>query len=203
VLQGPSGSGKSTWLALVAGLLAPQAGELLVAGQSPAALPERARDAWRARTIGFLPQRLHLSAALTVQQNLQLACFAAGALQSADEAQAAIDSTLQALGVADLAARRPSQISGGQALRVALARCVLLGPQVILADEPTASLDDAAALAALQLLQSTAQRQGASLVVATHDARVSNILVDAEQMSFLGQTDHSTTTGGHKQLLNQ
>jgi putative ABC transport system ATP-binding protein len=83
---------------------------------------------------------------------------------------------LHNLGVADLAERRPAQLSGGQAQRVALARAVLLSPQVILADEPTASLDDEAAQAALAALQTTAQRCHATLVIATHDARVSQAL---------------------------
>lgn len=168
LLSGKSGSGKSTWLALVAGLLTPQGGQLVVAGQELTALGGSQRDAWRAHHIGFLPQRLHLSEALTVRDNLALAFFAAG--RSVDPA--AIEQALHLLGVAELAQRRPAQLSGGQAQRVALARAVLLGPRVILADEPTASLDDEAAGKALQILQQTAQRCSATLVIATHDARV-------------------------------
>ena len=116
LLRGPSGSGKSTWLALAAGLLTPSAGEIVVAGQSVGTLGGAARDAWRARHIGFLPQRLHLSEALTVAENLALACYAAGLPVD----QAALTRTLEALGLADLARRRPSQLSGGQAQRAAL-----------------------------------------------------------------------------------
>ena len=169
LLRGASGSGKSSWLALAAGLLAPSEGHISVAGQSLAGLGKVAGDAWRARTIGFLPQKLHLSSALTVFANLALAQWAAGQAQD----DAAISAALAALGVQELAQRKPSQLSGGQAQRVALARAVLLQPKVILADEPTASLDDEAAAQAVQLLQVTAQRQGATLVIATHDARVS------------------------------
>lgn len=172
LLRGRSGVGKSTWLALAAGLRAPSAGELRVAGQSLAALSAVQRDAWRARHIGFLPQQLHLSEALTVAGNLGLAYFAAGL----PEDRAAIQRALAALGVADLAARKPRQLSGGQAQRVALARAVLLQPKVILADEPTASLDDEAAQEALALLLATAQQAGATLVIATHDARVRQAL---------------------------
>ena len=168
LLGGPSGSGKSTWLALAAGLLCPGEGDMSVAGQSLKALRKVAGDAWRARTIGFLPQKLHLSAALTVHDNLAMAQWAAG--QEQDEQR--ITEALSALGVQDLAQRKPAQLSGGQAQRVALARAVLLKPRVILADEPTASLDDEAAAASLALLQATASRQGATLVIATHDARV-------------------------------
>jgi putative ABC transport system ATP-binding protein len=91
---------------------------------------------------------------------------------------------LQALGVAEFAARRPTQLSGGQAQRVALARAVLLQPQVILADEPTASLDDVAARDALTLLLDSARRCGATLVIATHDARVRVALPQAQQLDL-------------------
>ena len=174
LLSGPSGSGKSTWLALVAALVAPTAGDLTVAGQPLNALKNVAADAWRAGAIGFLPQKLHLSAALTVQQNLALVFWAGGQPEDA----ARIHATLAALGVQDLAQRKPDQLSCGQAQRVALARAVLRKPQVILADEPTASLDDVAAADAVGLLLHTARAQGATLVIATHDARVP-ALVDA------------------------
>jgi putative ABC transport system ATP-binding protein len=114
----------------------------------------------------LLPQKLHLSATLTVQQNLALVFWASGQ----PEYPARIHAALEALGVNDLAHRKPGQLSGGQAQRVALARAVLLKPQVILAYEPTASLDDAAD--AVGLLLQTARAQGATLVIATHDARV-------------------------------
>lgn len=172
LLRGASGSGKSTWLALAAGLLAPTTGDITVAGQSLTALGKVAGDAWRARTIGFLPQKLHLSSALTVHANLAIAQWAAG--QAQDDAR--IREALRALGVHELAGRKPAQLSGGQAQRVALARAVLLQPQVILADEPTASLDDDAARQAVELLQTTVRQQGATLVIATHDARVAATL---------------------------
>ncbi len=186
LLRGASGSGKSTWLALAAALLAPGAGEITVAGQSMTALGKVAGDAWRARTIGFLPQKLHLSAALTVNGNLAMAQWAAG--QAQDDAR--IREVLAALDVSELAARKPAQLSGGQAQRVALARAVLLQPKVILADEPTASLDDEAARQALALLQAAAQRHGATLVIATHDARVEAHLdsqIGFQPMSLMGR----------------
>lgn len=180
LLRGRSGSGKSTWLALAAGLMRPNAGEMAVAGQSLGSLTPVQRDAWRARHVGFLPQKLHLSPALTVAGNLELVYFAAGLPGNG----AAIAQALQALGVGELAARRPRQLSGGQAQRVALARAVLLNPQVILADEPTASLDDVAAQEALALLQATARRCGATLVIATHDARVLQALPQAQVLDL-------------------
>lgn len=175
LLRGNSGSGKSTWLALAAGLRSATSGEVTVAGQPLAALRPAARDAWRANALGLLPQKLHLSESLTVQDNLALAFYAAG--QPVDHQ--AIADTLAALGLSALADRKPRALSGGQAQRVALARAVLRRPRVLLADEPTASLDDTAAAASLQLLQATAQRCGATLVVATHDARVLRAWPDA------------------------
>jgi putative ABC transport system ATP-binding protein len=183
LLRGPSGSGKSTWLALVAGLMAPTRGTLVVADTclhadklaSPV-LAGAALDAWRARHVGLLPQKLHLSAALTVAENLALAHWAAG--QKPDPQR--VTGALAALGVAPLAGRRPHQLSGGQALRVALARAVMRRPQVLLADEPTASLDDEAAHAALSVLLQAATEAQATLVVATHDARVVAALGQAQ-----------------------
>ena len=172
VLGGASGSGKSTWLALAAGLLQASSGDMIVAGQALAQLDKVNSDAWRAKTIGFLPQKLHLSAALSVYGNLALAQWAAGHRTNGTT----IHHALAALGVGDLSERKPSQLSGGQAQRVALARAVLLQPQVILADEPTASLDDEAANAALDLLLTTAARLKATLVIATHDSRITKHL---------------------------
>ncbi len=179
LLRGPSGSGKSTWLALVAGLVAPTSGAMVVAGRAMHGVGQMATDAWRAKTIGFLPQKLHLSAALTVYQNLALAFWAAGLAEDGLR----INAALNALGVAELANRLPSQLSGGQAQRVALARAVLMQPKVLLVDEPTASLDDQAASDAVTLLLSTAHANGATLVIATHDARVEAVI---NQQSLLG-----------------
>ena len=180
LLRGRSGRGKSSWLALAAGLMAPAAGEIIVAGQSLGALSPVQRDAWRARQVGFLPQKLHLSEALTVAGNLELVYYAAGLPVD----RSAITAALQALGVAELATRRPTTLSGGQAQRVALARAVLLMPQLILADEPTASLDDTAARDALTLLQASAASCGATLVIATHDARVRIALPQARVLDL-------------------
>lgn len=180
LLTGASGSGKSTWLALAAGLLQASSGSITVAGQALRLINKVRSDAWRAETIGFLPQKLHLSAALSVHGNLALAQWAAG--RKTDDKS--IHKALTALGVQNLAERRPSQLSGGQAQRVALARAVLLEPRVILADEPTASLDDEACAAALVLLLATAERLNATLVVATHDSRVKKHL-ESGSRSFL------------------
>ncbi len=175
LVLGPSGCGKSTWLALAAGLRRATQGVIEVAGQALPSLRPAALDAWRARTIGFLPQRLHLSAALDLRGNLALVYFACG--QAVDSAR--IEASLAQLGLAELARRRPQELSVGQAQRLALARALLLSPRLILADEPSASLDDANAAAVLALLQENAKRCQASLVIATHDARVRQALPQA------------------------
>ena len=183
LLRGPSGSGKSTWLALVAGLLTPSSGEVLLAGQAVHALAGAQRDRWRARTLGFLPQKLFLSEALSVADNLALVYFAAGL--PADPG--AVHRALAALDLSALSGRKPSQLSGGQAQRVALARALLLRPRVLLVDEPTASLDDEASAAALGLLQRCAADAGATLVISTHDARVLQALPGARTMRLARQ----------------
>jgi putative ABC transport system ATP-binding protein len=175
LLSGPSGSGKSTLLNVLAGLTTPTAGRVVVAGQDLAALPPSRRDRWRGRHVGLVPQKLHLIGAVSVADNLRLAATLSGA--PVDEAR--IRALLEAVHVGDLAHRRPGELSQGQAQRVAIARAVVNRPALVLADEPTASLDDMHALAALELLRVQAQEAGATLVVASHDARVKALLPHA------------------------
>ena len=118
--------------------------------------------------MGIVLQALHLVAHLTVRANVRLAQYLADLPQD----KAAVERALEALGVADKAERRPTELSQGERQRVAIARAVVNGPKLLLADEPTASLDDASAEAAIGLLFAQAERTGATLVVATHDARV-------------------------------
>ena len=168
LLLGASGSGKSTLLALLAGLLSPSAGQVRMAGQSLQDLSPRERDAWRGAQLGFVPQRLHLSASLTVADNLDLPYVCAGL--PPDRARAAL--LLDQLGLAAVSQRLPHQLSVGQAQRVALARALMRRPKLLLADEPSASLDDDNTAAMLDLLLGAAAGQGAMLVLASHDARV-------------------------------
>jgi putative ABC transport system ATP-binding protein len=150
LVLGPSGSGKSTLLHILAGLLRPTSGTVEVA-----------------RPIGIVPQKLHLIASLNVQQNLLLAQYLAGAKQ--EPARAA--QVLSGVGLADRTGAHPHELSHGQAQRVAVARAVMNRPKLLIADEPTSNLDDAHCAAALDLLETQAAECGATLVVATHDAR--------------------------------
>lgn len=178
ILLGPSGCGKSTLLHLIAAILTQQQGTLRVAGTDLRSLSPRAADAWRGKTIGFLPQKLALVASLSVVQNLLLSAYANG--QSGDVARA--QTLLQALGLVGKFDAKPHQLSQGQQQRVAIARAMFNRPKLLLADEPTANLDDAACAAAIDLLTSQAAQIGASLVIATHDARVLAALPMAQVM---------------------
>jgi len=165
---GPSGSGKSTLLHILAGLQQPTSGEVQVFSTNIFSLKGKDRDHWRGANVGIVLQALHLVAHLTARANVRLAQYLARLPQD----DAAVGRALEALGVADKAERRPAELSQGERQRVAIARAVVNGPKLLLADEPTASLDDASADAAIALLFAQAARTGATLVVATHDARV-------------------------------
>jgi putative ABC transport system ATP-binding protein len=168
LVLGRSGSGKTTLLHVIAGLIRPTEGEVEVAGENLRRLEGARLDRWRATSVGIVLQALHLVKHLSVRDNLRLAQYLAKAPQ--DDKR--IEDTLGALGVGAKSARRPSELSQGEQQRVAIARAVVNRPKLVLADEPTANLDDAAAAAVVELLAEQAARQGATLVVATHDARV-------------------------------
>ena len=167
LVLGASGSGKTTLLNLVAGLLKPSEGEIEVGGQALGKLEGAALDRWRGRTVGLVPQKLHLVSSLSVLQNLLLAPYLAGL--PSDEIHAL--SLLEQLGLKEKAIEKPHQLSHGQAQRVAIARAVMNRPKLLLADEPTATLDDKNCFSALQLLQDQSRECGAILIVATHDQR--------------------------------
>ena len=168
VLSGASGSGKTTLLLAIAGLAQVTGGSIRVDGQDVAALSPRQRDRHRGRSIGLIFQDLHLVSGLSALDNMLLAPFASGNRPDRNRALA----MLERLGVRDHADAAADTLSRGQAQRVAIARAVLMQPRLILADEPTASLDDEACAAVLSLLSETAREHGAALLIATHDGRV-------------------------------
>lgn len=168
LVLGPSGCGKTTLLNIVSGIILPQAGEICVNGLRVDTMNAGERDHFRGRHIGFVMQRLHLISALNVEANLQLAQKLTGA--SVDSRR--IHTILETLGISGKAKSAPRQLSQGEAQRVAIARAVVNRPALILADEPTSSLDDRNCEAATNLLFEQAADQGATLLVATHDGRI-------------------------------
>ncbi len=168
LVEGPSGSGKSTLLHLVAGLLTPSSGSAKVLGVDLARLAPAARDRFRGASMAIVFQRQHLIQALDVMQNLAIARQLAGLKPDPEKISAA----LERLGIEHYARRKPAALSVGEAQRVALARALVVEPKILLADEPTASLDDANAATVVDFLTREAERVGAALVVTTHDARV-------------------------------
>jgi putative ABC transport system ATP-binding protein len=169
-VMGPSGCGKSTLLGLLAGLAIPTAGTVVIGGTTISALPERERVRFRRQTLGMVYQSDNLLPHLTVEENvgLQLAICRHEASDGNDPAwnPAAV---LSRLGIGGLARRFPDQLSGGQRQRVAVARAIIHGPTVILADEPTGALDATNAHAVINLLVEVQHEIKATLVVVTHD----------------------------------
>lgn len=168
LLRGASGAGKSSLIALLAGLRRPSGGELWLAGRRLDGLAPAQLDAWRGQQLGLLPQRLHLAEGLSLADNLALPFVAVGAALDRPR----IAQLAERLGLAGLMQRQPQQLSGGQMQRAALARALVRGPGLLLLDEPSSSLDDAATAGLLQLITELAAEQGMGLLVATHDARV-------------------------------
>ncbi len=168
LLLGPSGSGKTTLLNILAALATPMTGEISIDNVRVDTLSESQRDHFRGQKIGLVMQRLHLISALSVRDNLLLAQRLAGVQANGK----CVNAILEKLGIANKFHVYPHQLSQGEAQRVAIARAVLNSPVMILADEPTSALDDANAEAAIALLFAQAEDHGATLVVATHDARI-------------------------------
>lgn len=168
LVLGPSGSGKTTLLHILAGILTPTEGSVSIADEDVSAMSAAQADRFRGKTIGIVFQRLHLIASLTVLDNLLLAQYLAGVRQDADGAQR----LLASLGLAEKARQRPATLSFGQLQRAAVARAVVNGPRMILADEPTSNLDDRNAAATVDVLLDQARSCSATLVIATHDRRI-------------------------------
>jgi len=168
LIAGPSGCGKTTLLHLIAGLLVPSAGRVVVDGQDLAALSPAARDRFRGRRIGIVLQQFHLLPTITAMQNLLVAQSIAGLPVD----RGAATSVLNALGIDERLDAFPHQLSVGQQQRVAIARALVNRPRLVLADEPTSNLDDVRCMQALDLLESQARACGATLVIATHDQRI-------------------------------
>jgi ABC-type lipoprotein export system ATPase subunit len=167
-LIGASGAGKSTGLLALAGVRAPAAGDVAIGSTFIWRLRAGERDRLRGQKIGLVFQSFHLVDALTVEQNVALAARCIGRTPDRQRLQ----DLLGRLDIFAIRRQRVDRISRGQAQRVAVARAIFNRPSVILADEPTSSLDDVAAERLIKVLQGAAAAEKAALVIATHDARV-------------------------------
>jgi lipoprotein-releasing system ATP-binding protein len=166
-IQGPSGSGKSTLLHLLAALDRPTAGEVWWGDLAVHALPTEGAARARAGRVGLVFQQHHLLADLSALENVTLPGRVRGRVD-VERGRALLD----AVGLTPRADARPRTLSGGERLRVAVARALYAGPRVVLADEPTGSLDRASADAVVEVLLRTAAADGAAVVLVTHDERV-------------------------------
>ena len=169
-VMGPSGSGKSTLLHVLAGILVPTSGVVTLDGRPVQGLSEKERSLLRRSRYGFVFQFGQLLPELSALENVALPAMLTGA--SRRDAEGAAARWLADLGLAEAQGRRPGELSGGQAQRVAVARALVTGPGVVFADEPTGSLDQATGHDVMKLLVDATRAAGASLVVVTHDADV-------------------------------
>lgn len=186
-LEGRSGSGKTTFLNLIAGILKPDSGSIRLAGEELVGMSEGRRDAVRARRIGFVFQAFHLLGGHTALENVEL-----GMLFGPGPDRAFAEHLLDRLGMSDRLRHRPSQLSLGQQQRVALARALANRPDLVLADEPTGSLDVHHAAEALALTRELCTEQSAALLLVSHDHEV---LGAFETRHELGELNRASREG--------
>jgi lipoprotein-releasing system ATP-binding protein len=167
-ITGPSGSGKSSLLYLLGLLDLPTAGEVIINGRATAHMDEEERALTRLTFLGFVFQFHFLLPEFSVRDNVTLPMRALGRLSSAETRQRA-DTLLAALGLSDHVHKRPDQLSGGQRQRVAVARALANDPPVILADEPTGSLDSKSSEQVFSMLSDLVRERGKTVVAVTHD----------------------------------
>jgi lipoprotein-releasing system ATP-binding protein len=166
LIIGKSGSGKTTILNMLGGLLKPLKGEIIINGTSLYQLGDAALDKFRGRNIGIIFQKPHILSPLTVEENLKLANFFSGTDGVKNE------TLLKDLDILDKRKARVYTLSEGEAQRVSIARALANSPKIILADEPTASLDDVNAANVVKILKEQAEKYNAVLIIVTHDQRV-------------------------------
>ncbi|MEM9335010.1 MAG: ABC transporter ATP-binding protein [Pseudomonadota bacterium] len=169
-VRGRSGSGKSTLLNLLGAIDTPDAGSITSCGVDLTGLDEHARTLFRREKLGFVYQAFNLIPTLSVADNIRLVLELNGV--SRHESGQRIGELLTAVGLADRAESFPDVLSGGEQQRVALARALSHRPRILIADEPTGNLDDAAADNVLALLDTLVRAQGGTLLIATHSSRV-------------------------------
>jgi putative ABC transport system ATP-binding protein len=169
-VTGPSGSGKSTLLHCLAGILVPEDGQVWFCGQRLDTQNDTRRTALRRNRFGFVFQSGQLVPELSAEENVALPLLLSGARRR--PAMTAARQWFPALGLDGLEQRRSGELSGGQAQRVALARGLVAGPEVLFADEPTGALDSVSSERVMDLLTAAARERGTAVVLVTHDAQV-------------------------------
>ena len=169
-VMGASGSGKSTLLHAMAGLTRPEEGRVVIQGQDLSVLSDRKLTLFRRRRIGLIFQAFNLIPALTAEQNITLPIVSDG--RSESEVRETLEALLARLGIAGRRQHRPDALSGGEQQRVAIARALVADPAVVLADEPTGSLDSVSGQSICKLLKELCGEQGRTIVVVTHEPAV-------------------------------
>ena len=188
-ITGPSGSGKSTLLGLIAGLDAPSSGEVIVDGQDITRLDEDRLARVRGEKIGFVFQFFHLIPSLTAFENVLVPMEIAGRRDASSRARA----LLEEVGLTGRGHHYPSQLSGGEQQRIALARALANDPGILLADEPTGNLDTANGQHIMDLLLGVNRQRRTTLVLVTHDATLAG-LAEAQLVLRDGRADRTRST---------
>jgi putative ABC transport system ATP-binding protein len=168
LVTGNSGKGKTTYLHVLAGMLQPNSGEILIDNIDFTNLKGSKADKFRGKNIGVVFQKSHFIASLSVLENLEMASWLATGKKHTKRAK----ELLNKLDILEQAHKQPSQLSVGQQQRVSIARALMNEPKVLLADEPTSSLDDKNAENVIELLESLSKEYKAALIIVTHDSRI-------------------------------
>jgi putative ABC transport system ATP-binding protein len=168
LVTGNSGKGKTTYLHVLAGMLQPNSGEILIDNIDFTNLKGSKADKFRGKNIGVVFQKSHFIASLSVLENLEMASWLATGKKHTKRAK----ELLNKLDILEQAHKQPSQLSVGQQQRVSIARALMNEPKVLLADEPTSSLDDKNADNVIELLESLSKEYKAALIIVTHDSRI-------------------------------
>jgi putative ABC transport system ATP-binding protein len=168
-IMGPSGSGKTTLIQLIAGLLTPTDGQVIVSGENLRLLDDQKMSAFRNRTIGFVFQFFNLPTYYTALDNVAMPLVFAGVDERMRRVRAR--TLLQEFGLGERVMHKPDQLSGGEAQRVAIARALVNNPKIILADEPTGNLDRETGTHVMELLQAVNRQRGVTVMMVTHDEK--------------------------------
>jgi putative ABC transport system ATP-binding protein len=180
ILAGPSGCGKTTLISIVSGVLSGSGGEVNINGTLVTSLTKRENVQFRLYHLGFIFQQYHLIPALTLLENVSIPLVIQGVGRK--EAHDRSRTLLEELGLSGMEDRFPSQVSGGQQQRIAIARALVHQPSVIICDEPTAALDEKTGIKVMSLLSKAARERGCTVIIVTHDHRIFSF---ADQIAYM------------------